>query len=135
MKDYPEFPDLYAVTEDGRIYSKPRVDSLGRPQGDRFLQPRLRKNADGYRGNGNQYGRVALSVSGKYYDRYIHQMVAETYLGPRPDGMVIDHIDGDINNNSASNLEYVTREENINRTGPYFHTLRRMYETRGYQEN
>ena len=135
MRDYPDFPDHYAVTEDGRVYSKPRTDSLGRSQGDRYLTPKTRKNTKNYRGNGNTYQAVTLSIGGKYIDRYVHQMVAETYLGPRPEGHVIDHIDGNMSNNSASNLEYVTREENINRTGPYFHTLRRMYETRGYQEN
>ena len=136
MRDYPDFPDLYAVTEDGRIYSKPRKDKyLGRQHGDKFLKPKTRKDTANYRGNGNKYLRVTLSVNGKYYERYIHQMVAETYLGSRPEGMVVDHIDGDIHNNHYTNLEYVSRTENMARSGPYFQTLRRMYETRGYLEN
>ena len=134
MRDYPQFPDLYAVTEDGRIWSKPRLDSLGRDQGNKFLKPKTRKTKQA-KGNGNLYSRVTLSVDGKYLDRYVHQMVAETYLGKRPDGLVIDHVNGNHLNNNATNLEYVTRTENIVRCGPYFQTLRQLYKTRCYSDN
>lgn len=43
---------------------------------------------------------------------YIHTLVAETYLGVRPEGMVIDHIDGNKSNNHLSNLRYTTVAEN-----------------------
>ena len=43
---------------------------------------------------------------------YIHTLVAETFLGVRPEGMVIDHIDGDKSNNNLSNLRYATVEDN-----------------------
>ena len=43
---------------------------------------------------------------------YIHTLVAETFLGVRPEGMVIDHIDGDKSNNNLSNLRYTTVQEN-----------------------
>ncbi len=43
---------------------------------------------------------------------YIHTLVAESFLGVRPEGMVIDHIDGDKSNNHLSNLRYVSVEDN-----------------------
>jgi len=41
--------------------------------------------------------------------------VAGAWYGPRPQGMEIDHLNGDILNWSADNLEYVTPKENIKR--------------------
>lgn len=38
--------------------------------------------------------------------RRVHQLVAEAFLGPRPEGMVTCHNDGDNTNNRADNLRY-----------------------------
>jgi hypothetical protein len=43
---------------------------------------------------------------------YLHHLVAETFISKRPEGLVIDHIDGDKLNNKLSNLQYLTNEEN-----------------------
>jgi hypothetical protein len=37
----------------------------------------------------------------------------EAFVGPRPDGHEVNHIDGDRENNHLANLEYVTHAENI----------------------
>lgn len=44
---------------------------------------------------------------------YVHHMVAEAFLGPRPDGMQINHINGIKTDNRLCNLEYVTPSENM----------------------
>lgn len=54
------------------------------------------------------YPRVSL----KGRSIVVHKLVAEAFLGLRPDGMTINHIDGCKMNNAASNLEYVTPSEN-----------------------
>lgn len=46
---------------------------------------------------------------------YVHRLVADAFLGPRPRGKEIDHRDGNPKNNKPENLEYVTHSENISR--------------------
>lgn len=44
-----------------------------------------------------------------------HLLIAVTWIGPRPEGYECDHINGDIMNWSADNLEWVTPAENRRR--------------------
>ena len=53
----------------------------------------------------------------RQYDKQLcHKLVALTWIGPRPEGMEIDHLNGDITNWSVDNLEYVTPAENRKRS-------------------
>ncbi len=45
--------------------------------------------------------------------RYIHSLVAEAFLGPKPDGLEVNHIDGCRTSNAAANLEYLPHLENV----------------------
>ena len=66
-----------------------------------------------------------LSVNGnrkqRYYimphhgDIYLHIAVCLAWNGPRPDGYECDHINGIVSDNRASNLQWVTPEENRKR--------------------
>lgn len=42
----------------------------------------------------------------------IHSIVLLAFIGPRPDGMDIRHLDGDPTNNRLANLKYGTKSEN-----------------------
>ena len=42
----------------------------------------------------------------------VHSLVAKAFLGPRPQGKVVHHVDGNKWNAAASNLMYVSPKEN-----------------------
>lgn len=60
--------------------------------------------------NRKGYKRICLSKSGKRKNFLIHRLVMAAFKGASD--MQIDHIDGDKDNNTLSNLEYVSNIEN-----------------------
>ena len=63
--------------------------------------------------NNSGYLQVHLSKDGDNMRR-VHRLVAEAFVGQCPMDREVNHCDGNKINNVASNLEYVTRSENIN---------------------
>jgi hypothetical protein len=60
------------------------------------------------------YPRVYMtSDDGKYITARIHHIVARVFIGPRPEGMVVRHLDGNCRNNHFSNLAYGTHKDNV----------------------
>lgn len=62
-------------------------------------------------GRAKNYKRVNLRA-GKRRHAYVHHLVAEAFLGPRPDGMIVLHRNDETLNNRADRLRYGDREEN-----------------------
>lgn len=63
--------------------------------------------------NGSGYQRVFLWRAGERTRKAIAKLVADAFV-PNPDALPqINHIDGDKKNNRASNLEWVTRLQNM----------------------
>jgi hypothetical protein len=60
----------------------------------------------------NGYLMVGFWLNRKWVFRTIHSLVAEAFIGPRPDGMQVRHLDGDRTNNHLINLSYGTPVEN-----------------------
>lgn len=108
IKPVVGFEGVYEVTDDGRVWSAPRVvrqrDGLERPLLGRWLKPQ--KHSAGY-------GSVFLRREGNTYQRFVHHLVAEMFIGPRPLGLNIDHIDRNKSNNRVSNLRYVKQSVNV----------------------
>ena len=61
----------------------------------------------------NGYLRVTLFLRGTRLRFFLHNIVAENFLGPKPKGLTVNHKDGDKLNNTSANLEYVTHLENM----------------------
>ena len=81
-----------------------RVSNYGRIVGPRrLLSPPVVRGG---------YSKITLKIDGIKRNRFVHVMVAEAFLGLKPDGMQINHIDGNKQNNHINNLEYVTPLEN-----------------------
>ena len=60
------------------------------------------------------YLQVTLYKEGKRKCRYIHNLVMESFVGDKPKGYEVNHIDEDKSNNNLSNLEYLTCKDNNN---------------------
>ena len=80
------------------------------PQGD----VRNRKTGHVLRGGINSSGYRTVHLK-KYETEFVHRLVAETFI-PNDDPEVkkdVNHIDGNKLNNDVSNLEWVSRSENV----------------------
>jgi len=95
---------------------------------------------------GRQSGKGYLSVRINEKNMPIHTLVAYAFLGSRPEGLEIDHIDRNKLNNRANNLRYVTSSENKQNTFSYRTDIletdtqerlkiRRKLNARKYREN
>lgn len=100
-KPIPGFEGRYEVSDKGNVRSLIRGKGLLRP---------------GLSSNG--YLTVALRSPGIPTRSYlVQELVLLAFVGPRPNGLIIRHLDGTRLNNCLNNLEYATfRENNLDRS-------------------
>lgn len=60
-----------------------------------------------------EYWCLGVNIGKKIRKVYIHKVVAECWLGAKPEGYEVDHIDRNSLNNHWTNLRYVTRSEQM----------------------
>lgn len=95
-----EFPAHYEINQLGQLrrlqhYHRGNVGKLRKPQYDK-----------------KGYMTYMLSVANKVYLRYAHRMVADAFKGPIPEGLEVNHEDGDKGRPHLSNLTIMTNGEN-----------------------
>jgi len=99
-------PTAYEVSDLGRVHSVARV--VPRARGGLTIRARILKTCPG--GRVYNYLRVHLYTPERF--AFVHCLVAESFLGPRPEGAVILHLTDDGHDNRACHLRYGTPEEN-----------------------
>lgn len=103
-KPWEDAPE-YLVDTRGRVWST---------KTGRYLKPALR----------NGYPFVYIRVGDGYKNLYIHRMVATIYI-PNPSNLPeVNHIDRDKTNPDVSNLEWVSRHENMEHACAKAYSLR-----------
>lgn len=96
---------MYEISEDGRILR----NTKSKKQVKIFFDQ-----------NYSKYGCYAALIFFKRKLVYvkIQDLVAECWLGEKPENLELDHKDQNVRNNHYSNLRYVTHEERINNLPP-----------------
>ena len=97
-KDIKGYEGLYQVSDKGRVKSF------------HYKSPKILK--DRY---SRGYLVVYLGNKKDYEYKYIHVIVAEHFLGHKPEGYkrVVDHIDSNKTNNNVNNLQIVSHRQNL----------------------
>jgi len=120
------FEGLYEVSDRGRVRSLdreyPQLSRWGtiyiKKQKGKILRPGVASNG---------YWTVAL---GRGKTRTVHSLVAEAFIGPRPNGCEVRHKNDIRTDSRLCNLEYGTRTDNIYdsiRNGGWFSEKRQMH--------
>lgn len=106
-KDIEGYEGLYQISNFGN------VKSLDRKVNAKNNKKRLIKGTFlKLRFNNRNYNIVSLYKNNIQEVRFIHRLVAETFI-PNPENKPeVNHIDGDKQNNKIDNLEWCTRTEN-----------------------
>jgi NUMOD4 motif./HNH endonuclease. len=93
--------DSYEVSDQGRVRRScgGRATFVGRIQ-----KPTLSRKG---------YPIANLNRDGRRQIIPVHKLVALAFIGPRPAGKEINHLDGNKTNNALPNLEFVTPSENM----------------------
>lgn len=110
-KDIPGYEGQYRVSDLGRVKHLPRpirfVSKRGneswRKTAERILSPNITRNG---------YTLAHLQVNAVRASPTVHELVLSAFVGPRPNRMDVNHINGVKADNRLCNLEYVTRTEN-----------------------
>jgi hypothetical protein len=106
----PRFNNYYEISNKGNVKSLAKyIENSGNFSGGYHKKIKDKKHFIDHSG----YCITKLCIDGKCLNRKIHRLVAEAFI-PNPEGKEqVNHIDGNKENNSVENLEWVTRSENI----------------------
>ena len=105
-KDIQDYEGRYQISSQGQVKSLNR--KANHTSGERIVSERILKNQR----QENSYNNVSLSKDGKMKRFTVHRLVANAFISNPENKPQVNHIDGNKQNNSASNLEWVTSQQN-----------------------
>lgn len=110
-RDIPDYNGIYQVSDIGRVRSVERYTTGSNRWGTQTTQHiKGRVLSQSLNTCGRPF--VGLFLQGRgYKSTMVHTIVAEVFLGPRPEGHAIHHKNHDRTDNRASNLEYMPNVE------------------------
>lgn len=106
-KDIKGYEGFYQISNNGNVRSVDRIIIYRNGKRYKYKGVNLNKSKD-TRG----YLQVGFNVSGVKSTHRIHRLVAMNFIDGYKSDKEVNHIDGDKNNNSVKNLEWVTSSEN-----------------------
>ena len=111
FKNIKETKNTYQISNFGRVKRLERkVNSSVQPIGYRVIKESIK----GLQDNGNGYLQVYIQINNKRKMFYVHRLVAQYFL-PNPEfKKEVNHKDGNKYNNKYYNLEWSTKQENMN---------------------
>lgn len=124
-KDIKGYEGLYQVSNKGNIKSLSRIVGT-KKCGRHKLKERILKPC-----KCGKYYSVTLCKNNKIVRKYIHRLVAETFISNSNNLLDVNHKDGNTYNNCVNNLEWCTRSENIKHS---YQVLKRKVNTEGLIE-
>lgn len=108
-KKIPRMNPRHEVSECGRVRTLAYTDAAGRKQ--KASEKRITVSLVG---KTYKTSTVRVSDGGRPSELHlVSNLVAKAFIGECPEGMEVLHIDGNPQNNHASNLRYGTRKENV----------------------
>lgn len=118
LKPIEEFPG-YFVSNLGKVYSdSPRrgfYELTPRPNKDGYLRVALKKA-----GVKRETWSTRNQGKGKTFQRSVHLLVAEAFLGPKPNPKSqVDHINNQRDCNHINNLRYISSSDNVKKSFEY----------------
>lgn len=108
FKDIKGYKGIYKINELGTIVAYPKTFmNNGNLLFKKGYTVSVSEDSSGY------LKATLRDAGGNKSAPKVHRLVAETFLGDRPDGMEINHKDGNKLNNNVSNLEYISHKDNV----------------------
>lgn len=92
------YEERYLVSNLGRVHSRQKILTPIRQHRGHLMV--------------NLYNPQRRHLRKKFDGVFIHRLVLEAFVCPRPEGLVCRHLDGDPTNNHVENLQWGTMSEN-----------------------
>lgn len=108
IKFIPGTGNAYSCDREGNIYSHylPGTHQLSKEPVKKLIP---------YTGANNEYLMIGLSLDGQRKNCLIHRLIALTWINNPNKYPEVDHIDNNVQNNCVNNLQWVSRQMNLNR--------------------